>query len=150
LNKFAKNIIVIIAFLITIILISSSSLSANLNNISVTKNSLLEITEEDIPIVVETSTGLAPISVSNNKESINNDNLPVISLAKSERMWGYIANSNIYDEGTCYFPLEDPGTIEFFQDTESDDFLSGGTGSTDERWLACRLHGMYRWRRCQS
>jgi hypothetical protein len=51
-------------------------------------------------------------------------------------MYGYIANSPTYDEGPCYFYLDDPGTIEYFQETESDDFLSGGTGSIGE-WWAC-------------
>jgi len=60
-----------------------------------------------------------------------------ISSPFNEYMYGYIVNSSKYDEGTCYFYIDDPGTIEFFHETESDDFLSGGTYGGQGYWYAC-------------
>jgi len=129
-NKLLKNTTFLTVLFVSIALISSSSLSANLSNISETKDSQLRITEREIPNEVKQSAGLAP--------NVGNKNCNKItkSVPSNDIMYGYIANSSTYDEGPCYFYLDDPGTIEFLQETESDDFLSGGTGTTDERWLA--------------
>jgi hypothetical protein len=138
-KKYVKNKIVITAFLAVMLLISSSSISADLKKIS-------EITDEKTPIVVETSAGLAPkntldnpifpASLGGHTEINDNSRQPINSISRYDTMWGYIVNSDTYDEGPCYFYLEDPGTIEYFKETVSDDFLSGGTGTSDERWLA--------------
>jgi hypothetical protein len=130
-KQLVKTTTIFLVWFVVIALISSSSLSITLNNNSVAINSNLRITEEETPLVVETSDGLAP------KIDIKNSNIQTNSaVSLSETMWGYIASSDTYDEGTCKFPLDDPGSIEFLHETASDDFLSGGTGSTDERWLA--------------
>jgi hypothetical protein len=137
--KIVKNIMMLSAFLIAVILISSSSMSITLSNSLDAKNSYLEITENETPIVVETSAGLAPIIAN------KNCNLQTNSAPLEDRMWGYIANSSTYNEGTCYFYLDDPGTIEYFQETESDDFLSGGTGGADEIWYGVQYSDGVLW-----
>ena len=131
-KKLLKNTTVLTVLFVSIALISSSSLSANLNNISDTKDSQFGTTERVTPIEVETSAGLAP-NIANNNCNIQTNSVPL-----EDRMWGYIANSSIYDEGICYFYLDDPGTIEYLKDTESDNFLSGGTGGFDLIWLGCQ------------
>ncbi len=81
-------------------------------------------------IEFEPSAGLAP------NVAVSNHDITIVSSPFRQIMWGYIASSSVFDEGTCYFDVEDPGDIEYLHDTESDDFLSGGTGYCGE-WIAC-------------
>ncbi len=95
--------------------------------------------------VLKPSCCLAPKNIPNNEifptsynsnTKVNVDNNILSSIPIGETMWGYIANSSIFEEGICYFDVDDPGTIEYLHDTGSDDFLSGGTGYY-EKWIAC-------------
>ena len=138
-KKLFKNSTFLTVCFVSLALIANGSLSVSLNNNLETKNFLFEIAEEEATIVLETSAGLAPIIA--NEEC----NLQTTSGPLNDIMWGYIANSSTYDEGTCYFYLDDPGTIEYLKDTESDDFLSGGTGGSDEIWYACEYSNGVLW-----
>jgi hypothetical protein len=122
-KKLLKNSTYFTVMFVCIALISSSSLSTNINNISETEDFQLGITEGKTPIVVETSAGLAP-NIAN-----KNLNLQTTSGPLSDIMWGYIANS----------------TIEYLKDTESDDFLSGGTGGSDEIWYGVQYSDGVLW-----
>jgi hypothetical protein len=118
------------ALLVSVALISSSSISVTINKISKTENIDIKIKEEEIPAAKKLSTGLAP------NVAVFNNNKPTGSIPFGENMRGYIVNSTVYDEGTCYFDIEDPGDVIYYQDSESDDFLSGATGHRG-RWIAC-------------
>ncbi len=126
--NFVRIITVGITLFVVVTLTSSSLISTTLNNISKKQFSNLE--EKEPSIGFEPSAGLAP------NIAVDNHDIPLVSLPFDEYMWGYIVNSSVYDEGTCTFAVDDPGDIEYLQDTESDDFLSGGTGTSDCRWLA--------------
>jgi len=132
------NTTLVTVLLVALSLISSSSMSATLNKISNTKNSYLEAIEKETSTKVEPSTGLAP------KITVENPNIPIVSLPFGEIMWGYIAYSSVFDEGTCYFDVENPDEITYLLDTESDDFLSGGTGH-EGNWIACEYSNGALW-----
>jgi hypothetical protein len=70
---------------------------------------------------------------------------PIKPLA--ENMYGYIAygGSSGYSEGTCWWELDDPGTLNFLANTESSNFLAGGTWTCDERWLCCEYNSGILW-----
>lgn len=121
---------VLTTIIIAVALFSSSSVSITINKISKTENFDIKINEVKSPETIKLSAGFAP------NVAVKNHDVPTVSLPFGDNMWGYIVNSSVYDEGTCYFDVEDPGTIVYLQDTESDDFLSGGTGTSDEYWLA--------------
>jgi len=112
-------------------LISSSSISMNLNNISKTKNYNFEETNEKI------SNGLAPRN--KNRDCIENvkiNNIQSLEFESfSEVMYGYKASPD--PESIIEFYLDDPGTIKEIAPTESDDFLTGLTCSYWETWLGC-------------
>jgi len=130
-KNLVKNISIVSVFFIALTLISSSSVSVTINKMSKIGTQNLAEIEEETSIIVEQSNGLAPLV------TVENPDIPAVSLPFGAIMWGYIVNSSVFDEGTCYFDINDPGTIEYLQDTESDDFLSGGTGCTDGYWYAC-------------
>jgi len=118
------------AFLVAITLISSSSVSVTINKMpKIVKQNLEEI-EEETSIMNEQSNGLAP------NVAVDNHDIPKVSLTFKGIMRGYIANSSVFDEGTCYFEVDNPEDIIYLHDTESDDFLSGGTGVCGD-WIAC-------------
>jgi hypothetical protein len=121
---------VLTTILVAVALISSSSLSLKISNISKTENIDIEINEGELPKPIKLSAGLAP------NVDVKNHNIPTEVVPFDEYMWGYIVNSSVYNEGPCTFAVDYPGDIEYLKDTESYDFLSGGTGSSDERWLA--------------
>ena len=128
-KKLVKSTTFTILLLVVVTLISSSSISVTLSNISNNKNSSLEEIKEETSISVEPSTGLAP------NIAVENPDVQIVSFGAI--MYGYIANSSVFNEGTCCFEVDDPGEIIYLHDTESDDFLSGGTGTNEGLWIAC-------------
>jgi len=148
-----KFLILIITSLITIILISSTSISITFINVSTSKNENFLFYKEEISI--KKSIGLAPqkninnpidTTSSNNYIDENIDCIKPISLSSlGNKMWGYIANSTIFNEGTCWFDLDDPGEINFLQNTISDYFIAGGTGTGDDEWLGVQYNNGLLW-----
>jgi len=116
---------------ISVIFFSFALISSNLTLIiqnDITLKNGIYFSENSKDTEVKVSSGLAPKVVYNNP--------PTLSSKFGGYMWGYLANSSVYNEGTCLFDVDDPGYIEFLNNTESDDFLSGGTGGAGE-WWAC-------------
>jgi hypothetical protein len=140
---FRKNSLRIVtaiwAILIFFILISSCSISMTFNNLSNNDDFPYLGKETKTELPCKSSSGLAP------NIAIENLNIPKVSLPFDEEMWGYIVNSSVFDEGTCYFDVDNPGDIVYLQDTESNNFLSGGTGTSDEYWLAVEYDNGVLW-----
>ena len=154
-RKLLKNITVFIAFFVSVVLISSSSLSVTLKSISEVKNIDFEKKNEELTNY-RALTGLAPrvnIEKSIFKTAINDKN----ELEKKVNgntdllirtlMYGYTAYfpGPGGGEGPCYFSLNDPGNITVLSTPTSIDFLSGGTWMADERWLCCEYGSGVLW-----
>ncbi|KYK22803.1 hypothetical protein AYK24_08290 [Thermoplasmatales archaeon SG8-52-4] len=142
-KKVCKNVNLFIYLLIIFSLISSSSLSMGLNYFSMTED--FDILNKNYDQTSKNSNGLAP-KKSNNIQTktklpmfltgnFKNNNTPML-YTSFETMYCYIANSSIYNEGTCYFDIDDPGNIFYQNDTDSDNFLSAGTGISG-MFVAC-------------
>ncbi|UCF49038.1 MAG: hypothetical protein JSU91_04630, partial [Thermoplasmatales archaeon] len=131
-NIFKITKIVIVMF-IFITLISSSSISIKTNTADVNKIQKNNLTQIENSI----SNGLAPrseapLTASDGKNAVKMGQSPIGPLG--EIMYGY--NANPGPEGTVYFDVDDPGTIEECGETISGDFLAGGTYGLDEIWYA--------------
>jgi hypothetical protein len=144
-KRLIKNLIVLSAFFISIVLISSSSMSVFIHTIPESKNINLKVNQEE-KIINKPSTGLALKSAQqkqvftkepdDNSGLILKDSLNTNQL-NNEIMWGYNVYASGISEGPVYFDTEDPGTITLLGPTSSGDFLSGGTFTTEWKWLAC-------------
>jgi len=135
-KNFMKINTIVIVLLFTFILVSGSSISLTLKNISTSNNYNFKEIGEKI------SNGLA----SRNRKLISqtyikiNDKQSFLIEPLDDRMYGY----NAYDssgqllEGPVWFIFDDPGTIEQIAPTQSDDFIAGATYTgCDKRWLGC-------------
>ncbi len=124
---------IVIALLIVVTLISSStvSLETTLKNISKIRKNIYEKITEEI------SNGLAPIK----KEIKGSSNIKSINIEQSmiepldEFMYGYRADSE--PESLIYFDLCDPGTIDEIGPTQSNNFIAGATCYPNSRWIGC-------------
>jgi len=124
-HKYFKMILVkILTLIITIFVIFSLISTSSLSSIENNTFDELDVKNNDITH----STGLAP------QNGAISEYIPKSHLG--ELMKGYITSSSIYDEGPCYFDVDDPGNIEYLKYTDSIDFLSGGTG-VQGHWIAC-------------
>ena len=154
-NKNLKNIeTILIAFFITMVLISSSSISVTLNTTQYHKNINSKINEKELDIK-RSLTGLAPKN--NNKKTVlktavDDKNEPDVMISGNtkplgETMWGYNAySSGGLSEGPVYFDIDDPGnTVVLLAATMSGDFMSGGTWMPDERWICCEYASGILW-----
>jgi hypothetical protein len=58
-------------------------------------------------------------------------------LSREKIAYGYIAynGGSGHPEGPCYFPLYEPNNITSLGNTQSGDFLTGGTWTCDNRWF---------------
>lgn len=129
-KKGLRKITILWTILVFFILISSSSISVTLNNTSNYDDFNCGVEETKTNFQTKSSTGVAPNVV------VENRSIPKLSSSFGETMLGYIVNSSKFNEGTCYFDVEYPSMISYFQDTESEDFLSGSTGF-EGKWIAC-------------
>jgi len=145
-NKNLKNIeTILIALFVTMVIISSSSISVTLNEISESNNHKLDADEEEL-IINRYLTGLAP---RNNKEKPvfetaikdNNELNAMVSNNKESLsdtfMYGYNAYASGISEGPVFFNITNPGSITLLAPTSSGDFMSGGTWMAAERWICC-------------
>ena len=122
-KKFVKNTMLVIAFLVAVSLISSSSLSITIRNISKPKKLYFTEVEEEI------SNGLAPlrkqIPIPSEMKSISTKQAPIGRDCYT--MYGYKANPT--PEKIINFDTCEPGEIEEIAPTGSDDFIAGATCS---------------------
>ena len=91
------------------ILLSSSSISVTLNNTSNYDDFNYGEKETKTKFQTKTSTGIAPNIV------VKDRNIPMVSSSFGETMRGYIVNSSEFNEGTCYFDVEDPSSISYYK-----------------------------------
>ena len=130
-KKFVKNTMIITAFLVAVILISSSSMSITIRNIS--KPNKLYFTE----VEEEISNGLAPprkkIPVPSEMKSISTEQVPIGQDCYI--MYGYKAYPT--PEKIINFDTCEPGEIEEIAPTGSDDFIAGATCSMYNEWFGC-------------
>ena len=130
-----KNIMMIVAFLVAIVLISSSSMSITINDIY--KPNKLDFKGSEGKI----SNGLDPKNQDSTLTVNNlqmNANQPCASLSEDGYMYGYVANAGNsgLPEGPCRTELECGGDIESLAPTESDYFIAGATKTCCySRWL---------------
>jgi hypothetical protein len=132
-----KNIMIIVAFLVAIILISSSSMSLTINNIS--KPYKLDFIESEEKISNGLDTKIKDSTLRTNNLQMN-VNQPCESLSEDGYMYGYVAyaGSSGLPEGPCRTELECGGDIESLAPTESDYFIAGATKTCCySRWLGC-------------
>jgi len=144
-KKLMRNTTSIMSILVVALFIGSA-----VSAISIGEQSEIKINEEEediqADIVASPSTGLAPHTINNNGPSDLASSLGVddnyISFVDEDTMWGYnaYAGSGGNPEGPVYFPLDDPGSITFLQDTASGAFLSGGTYTNEETWVGCEYY----------
>jgi len=99
-----------------------------------------------IGISVASSTGNNVENISFNTQVLNEVENSEGLLLSGKIAYAYIAYSGDGDdpEGPCYFALNDPGNITHLS-SFSGDFLSGGTWTTDGRWLCCEYGGGVLW-----
>ncbi len=142
-EKFVIKTTITTTFFIAIILISSSSFSMTLSNLSDKENPDLNIIEEKTDLVNQL-TGLDPNNQKTkpilSKELTENHGIKVNAVSNPfPLLYGYIAESGSSGEpeGPCYFPLDEPGNITSLSPTSSDDFIAGGTWTCDEQWFGC-------------
>lgn len=123
------------ALLVALSIISSSSMSATLNEMLKIKNLDLKIVEEKTSISVEPLTALAPEIKQKNLFSteVKANNFNNIGsymwLAGTTTIYGYTM------EGPCYFNIG--GDVTMLSNQTLPNFASGGTWTCDERWLVC-------------
>jgi hypothetical protein len=127
--QFTKVTMVLLVFLI---LITSSTISEN-----VTQQKIIEVKNiEDNKLDKIISDGLAPrnkyypikptIQKSDLSKELNND---------CSTMYGY--NVEPDPEKTIFFDTCDPGTLNYINTTQSENFISGGTCIPSNIWLGC-------------
>ena len=146
-KKVVRLITPTIAFIVAIILISSSSISITLKNTSEIKNynseEIVEVTQDEVLSL----TGLAPNDAQNKPlltNLINSDigagsilSILEVSLPFGENMYGYAAALGPHGEGPCYWDSEDPGDIIQLSTETLPNFAAGGTWTCYEQWLVC-------------
>ena len=153
--KFVKNTMIIAAFLVALMLISSSSLSVKLSDKSEINNSNFEDDEKEITQQRGTLTGLDPnrhskkpnsLTTVRNNNKIRDGKINQALSLESKLMYGYIGYDSCEEEGPCYFPLDDPGNITGDQGTGSGYILAGGTWTCDEEWYGCEYNSGGLWK----
>jgi hypothetical protein len=153
-NKNLKNIeTILIVFFVTMVIISSSSISTTINEISEYKNHNIDIEKQEL-IMKRSLTGLAPKTFTEKpvfKTAVDNKNEVEAKIAGNtkplgETMWGYNAySSGGLSEGPVTWDIDDPGNTVELLTTFSGDFMSGGTWTPDERWICCEYGSGVLW-----
>ena len=142
-NNFLKKTIIISSFLVAIVLISSSSISITISNLSDTKNFNLEIREEKTDLVNQL-TGLDPLLV---EKRMTANSLgrqitgPFATISEDEMMYA----CDTLDFDVVRWPFDDPDSIENIADGENVYFLAGGTWSGGEIWYGCEYNSGSLW-----
>ena len=65
-------------------------------------------------------------------------------LSRGNIAYGYVASGGL-TWGPCYFPLDNPGNITSLAPTKSGDFLTTGTWTCDDRWIAIEYSSGVLW-----
>jgi hypothetical protein len=142
-KKQTKTTTILVALLVAATFILGSAVPAFATKANTTKLNEIETK------LTGDLTGLDPNFVYQAEPSLTKElsrgAAPISPLA--DTMYGYIAYSagSGHPEGPCYWPLDDPGTIESLGSTSSGNFIAGGTWTCDERWLGCEYGSGILW-----
>jgi hypothetical protein len=148
-GKFVKKTTATTIFLVAIILISSSSMSISLNNLSEKEKLDLRLFKGEKESLVNQLTGLDPDNRLKNpnftKKLTENYVKRTDNSIITKLMYGFVAYGGPGGEGPCYFPLDDPGNITILATYETPYFMSGGTWTCDSRWLCSEYNSGDLW-----
>jgi len=141
-----KNIIVFIAFFVSVILISSSSLSVTLKTISEVKN--IDFNENNEELTNYRSlTGLAPrINTEKSifKTAVSGKNEMQTKIGNKAPLTCVMYGISPYC-GICIIPIDDPSNMTCQGGGGPGDFMAGGTWMPEEKWICCEYGSGVLW-----